>query len=99
VQDSHTPALTGLVLPPPLLLLLLLLLLRQVMIHQLLMQWGRQGLNSYVRQLQQQYARTAAVAEAAAAQHLADIAEWQPIKAGMFMWVKIKGEVQGFCDG
>jgi DNA-binding transcriptional MocR family regulator len=67
------------------------------MIHQLLAQWGRQGLDSYVRQLQQRYSRTAAVAEAAAAKHLADVAEWQPIKAGMFMWVKIKGElsVQG----
>jgi DNA-binding transcriptional MocR family regulator len=62
------------------------------MIHQLLSQWGRQGLDAYVKQLQQRYARTAAVAEAAAAQHLADIAEWQPIKAGMFMWVKVKGE-------
>lgn len=34
---------------------------------------------------------------AAAAAHLADIAEWQPIRAGMFMWVKIKGEAQGNC--
>lgn len=66
------------------------------MIHQLLVQWGRQGLDAYVRQLQQRYARAAAAAEAAAAQHLADVAEWQPIRAGMFMWVKIKGEVRKY---
>uniref|UniRef100_A0A383VSP6 Aminotransferase class I/classII large domain-containing protein n=1 Tax=Tetradesmus obliquus TaxID=3088 RepID=A0A383VSP6_TETOB len=66
--------------------------LSQVMIHQLLLQWGRPGLEAYVVQLQQRYARSAAAAEAAAAAHLADIAEWQPIRAGMFMWVKIKGE-------
>jgi DNA-binding transcriptional MocR family regulator len=65
------------------------------MVHQLLQQWGRQGLEAYVQQLQQRYARTAAVAEAAAAKHLGDIAEWQPIRAGMFMWVKIKGEGLG----
>ncbi|WIA37181.1 hypothetical protein OEZ86_014136 [Tetradesmus obliquus] len=66
--------------------------LSQVMIHQLLLQWGRPGLEAYVVQLQQRYARSAAAAETAAAAHLADIAEWQPIRAGMFMWVKIKGE-------
>jgi DNA-binding transcriptional MocR family regulator len=79
----------------PLLLLLLLLLLinvqSQVMIHQLLTKWGRQGFEGFVTQLQQRYARNAAVAEAAAAQHLTGLAEWQPAAAGMFMWLKMTG--------
>jgi DNA-binding transcriptional MocR family regulator len=80
-----------------LLLLLLLLHLLQVMIHQLLTKWGRQGFEAFVAQLQQRYARQAAVAEAAAAQHLAGLAEWQPAVAGMFLWLKMTGEALNQC--
>lgn len=61
------------------------------MIHQLLTKWGRQGFEGFVTQLQRRYAQQAAVAEAAAAQHLAGLAEWQAAEAGMFMWLRMTG--------
>ncbi|KAF6254738.1 pyridoxal phosphate-dependent transferase [Scenedesmus sp. NREL 46B-D3] len=72
-------------------------MLSQVMIHQLLTKWGRQGFEAFVAQLQQRYARQAAAAEAAAAQHLAGLAEWQPAVAGMFMWFKMTAPGADSC--
>lgn len=64
----------------------------QVMLHELLDKtWGRAGFEAFVKRLQAQYARQAAVAEAAAQQQLAGLAEWQPAQAGMFMWFKLTG--------
>ncbi|WIA37188.1 hypothetical protein OEZ86_014142 [Tetradesmus obliquus] len=64
-------------------------MLSQVMIHQLLTKWGRQGFEGFVAQLQRRYAQQAAVAQAAAAQHLSGLAEWQAAEAGMFMWLRM----------
>jgi DNA-binding transcriptional MocR family regulator len=61
------------------------------MIHQLLVSWGPQGFEAFVKRLQRKYAQQALAAAAAAQQHLQDVAEWQPVKAGMFLWVKLKG--------
>jgi len=66
----------------------------QVMLHELLAKtWGRAGFEAFVRRLQGQYARQAAVAAAAAEQQLIGLAEWQPVRAGMFMWFKLTGGV------
>lgn len=65
----------------------------QVMLHELLAKtWGRSGFESFIKRLQAQYARQAAVAEEAAEQQLAGLAEWQPARAGMFMWFRLTGE-------
>lgn len=64
----------------------------QVLLHQLLVSWGPDGFEAFVRRLQRKYAQQALAAAAAAEQHLADLTEWQPVTAGMFMWMKLKGE-------
>lgn len=62
------------------------------MLHELLAKtWGRAGFEAFVKRLQAQYARQAAVAAAAAEQQLAGLAEWQPARAGMFMWLRLTG--------
>jgi hypothetical protein len=69
----------------------------QVMLHELLAKtWGRSGFESFIKRLQVQYARQAAVAAAAAEQQLAGLAEWRPACAGMFMWFKLTG-ARGVC--
>jgi DNA-binding transcriptional MocR family regulator len=60
--------------------------------HQLLQRWGWSGFEAFVTRLQQKYAHQAQIAVAAAAEHLAGLAEWQPVQAGMFMWCKLTGE-------
>jgi hypothetical protein len=66
----------------------------QVMLHELLTKaWGPSGFEAFVRRLQQQYARQAGVAAAAAAAQLTGLAEWHCPQAGMFMWFKLTGEV------
>jgi DNA-binding transcriptional MocR family regulator len=63
-----------------------------VLLHQLLVSWGPQGFDAFLKRLQRQYGQQALAAAAAAEQHLAGVAEWQPVTAGMFLWVKLKGE-------
>jgi DNA-binding transcriptional MocR family regulator len=65
----------------------------QVLLHQLLDAWGPSGFEAFVKRLQRKYAHQALAAAAAAEQHLADLTEWQPVTAGMFMWMKIKGRL------
>lgn len=64
----------------------------QVLLHQLLVAWGPTGFEAFVKRLQRKYAQQAVAAAAAAEQHLSDLAEWQPVTAGMFQWVRLKGE-------
>eukprot|EP00775_Hariotina_reticulata_P005059 gene5059-5300_t len=66
--------------------------LGQVVVHQMLHHWGQSGFEAFVTRVQQKYARRAQLAEAAAAEHLAGLAQWQSIQAGMFMWCKLTGE-------
>lgn len=51
-----------------------------------------------MKRLQRKYAQQALAAAAAAEQHLSDLAEWQPVTAGMFLWVKLKGVHARFCS-
>jgi DNA-binding transcriptional MocR family regulator len=69
------------------------------MIHQLLVSWGPGGFEVFVKRLQRKYAQQALAAAAAAQQHLQDVAEWQPVKAGMFLWAKLKGWCAGSVLG
>jgi DNA-binding transcriptional MocR family regulator len=69
----------------------------QVLLHQLLAAWGPDGFEAFVKRLQRKYAQQALAAAAAAQQHLADLTEWQPVTAGMFMWMKLKGELPVMC--
>lgn len=63
----------------------------QVAVSKLFDAWGMDGFNAFLSRLQRSYGHKAAVAEVAARQHLAALAEWQPVAAGMFMWVKFTG--------
>lgn len=63
--------------------------LSQVIVHQLLTQWGRPGFEAFVTKLQKKYAQQAALAAAAAQQHLGDSVELRPCTAGMFLWCKL----------
>ncbi|KAJ9525826.1 hypothetical protein QJQ45_009302 [Haematococcus lacustris] len=65
--------------------------LAQVIVAQLLQAWGRAGFTAFVQQQQALYARRAAVAAAAARQHLAGLATWASPSAGMFMWFRLTG--------
>jgi len=53
--------------------------------------WGQAGFDRFVTHVQRRYARQAQLAQAAAAEYLAGLVEWQPIKAGMFMWCTLTG--------
>lgn len=44
-----------------------------------------------MKRLQRKYAQQALAAAAAANQHLDGLAEWQPVTAGMFMWLRLAG--------
>lgn len=65
--------------------------LSQVLVHQLLQQWGGAGFEAFVSRLQRRYAAQAQVADAAAREHLSGLAEWTPVRAGMFMWLRLVG--------
>jgi DNA-binding transcriptional MocR family regulator len=68
-----------------------------VLLHQLLVSWGPQGFDAFLKRLQRKYGQQALAAAAAAEQHLAGVAEWQPVTAGMFLWVKLKGAHAAVC--
>jgi len=63
----------------------------QVVISELLNMWGLDGFEAFVRKQQTMYARRAAVASAAAHQHLKGLASFEEPTAGMFMWFKLTG--------
>lgn len=68
--------------------------LSQVVIASLLQQWGPQGFEQHVKDMQLGYARRAHTLHTAAEQHLAGLAEWQEPQAGMFAWLKLQGGIQ-----
>eukprot|EP00798_Chlamydomonas_sp_ICE-L_P018251 gene18251-24704_t len=65
--------------------------LSQVTIHGLLSSWGMPGLHEFVKTTQEHYTRLAALHHAAALKFLTGVATWEKPKAGMFMWMKLKG--------
>ncbi|KAI1238382.1 hypothetical protein IHE44_0013108, partial [Lamprotornis superbus] len=59
--------------------------LSQIMISQLLQQWGQKGFLEHIDRIQRDAMLTAAD------KWLKDLAEWYPPAAGMFLWIKVKG--------
>jgi len=66
-----------------------------VLLHQLLVSWGPEGFEAFVKRLQRKYAQQALAAAAAAEQHLGGLATWQPVTAGMFLWLRLTGTCGG----
>ncbi|KAK9824541.1 hypothetical protein WJX72_011180 [[Myrmecia] bisecta] len=61
----------------------------QVLLAELMQQWGETGFEAYARRMQGVYRRRAAVLHEAATQELTGLAEWQRPTAGMFLWMKL----------
>ena len=64
----------------------------------MLASWGEEGLHSHLAHVQAQYALKAAALHGAAQRELAGLAEWQELRAGMFM-VRVGGWVGGRAGG
>jgi kynurenine/2-aminoadipate aminotransferase len=63
----------------------------QVVVSEMLEAWGEKGFEEHVASMQHEYGQRAAVMQAAAKEHLAGLAKWQPPSAGMFLWLRILG--------
>lgn len=65
--------------------------LSQLMVSQLLYQWGEEGFLAHVDRTIDFYKTQRDLILAAADKWLSGLAEWHVPKAGMFLWIKIKG--------
>ncbi|NXJ93133.1 AADAT protein, partial [Corythaixoides concolor] len=63
----------------------------QIMISQLLQQWGEKGFLEHIDRVVEFYRAQRDAMLIAADRWLKDLAEWYPPAAGMFLWIKIKG--------
>ncbi|XP_074397353.1 kynurenine/alpha-aminoadipate aminotransferase, mitochondrial isoform X2 [Zonotrichia albicollis] len=63
----------------------------QIMISQLLQQWGQKGFLEHIDRVVDFYRIQRDAMLTAADKWLKDLAEWYPPAAGMFLWIKIKG--------
>ncbi|KAF6091875.1 aminoadipate aminotransferase [Phyllostomus discolor] len=63
----------------------------QLMIFQLLHQWGQEGFLAHVDRVTNYYRKQKDAILAAADKWLSGLAEWHAPTAGMFLWIKIKG--------
>ncbi|XP_053442298.1 kynurenine/alpha-aminoadipate aminotransferase, mitochondrial-like [Nycticebus coucang] len=63
----------------------------QLMVSQLLHQWGEEGFLAHVRRVADFYRSQRDAVLAAADKWLKGLAEWHVPTAGMFLWIKIKG--------
>ncbi|XP_045687772.1 kynurenine/alpha-aminoadipate aminotransferase, mitochondrial [Phyllostomus hastatus] len=63
----------------------------QLMIFQLLHQWGQEGFLAHVDRVTDYYRKQKDAILAAADKWLSGLAEWYVPTAGMFLWIKIKG--------
>nr|XP_021513379.1 kynurenine/alpha-aminoadipate aminotransferase, mitochondrial [Meriones unguiculatus] len=61
------------------------------MISQLLYQWGEEGFLTHVDRTIDFYKNQRDMILAAADKWLSGLAEWHVPKAGMFLWIKVKG--------
>ncbi|KFM26587.1 Exosome component 10 [Auxenochlorella protothecoides] len=53
--------------------------------------WGPAGYETHIRAIQRHYAAKAAAVHAAAQRHLAGLADWEQPRAGMFLWITLRG--------
>ncbi|CAH6787311.1 kynurenine/alpha-aminoadipate aminotransferase, mitochondrial isoform X1 [Phodopus roborovskii] len=65
--------------------------LSQLMISQLLYQWGQDGFLAHVDRVTDFYRDQRNAILAAADKWLSGLAEWHAPKAGLFLWIKVKG--------
>lgn len=65
--------------------------LSQLMVSQLLYQWGEEGFLAHVDRTIDFYKNQRDLVLAAADKWLSGLAEWHAPKAGMFLWIKVKG--------
>ncbi|XP_040821923.1 kynurenine/alpha-aminoadipate aminotransferase, mitochondrial isoform X2 [Ochotona curzoniae] len=63
----------------------------QLMIYQLLHQWGQDGFLAHIDRVVHFYRNQRDAALAAADKWLSGLAEWHLPTAGMFLWIKVKG--------
>ncbi|XP_030306077.1 kynurenine/alpha-aminoadipate aminotransferase, mitochondrial isoform X3 [Calypte anna] len=63
----------------------------QIMVSQLLQQWGEKGFLEHIDRVVEFYRTQRDAMLIAADKWLKDLAEWYPPSAGMFLWIKIKG--------
>ncbi|XP_027312220.1 kynurenine/alpha-aminoadipate aminotransferase, mitochondrial isoform X2 [Anas platyrhynchos] len=63
----------------------------QIMISQLLQQWGEKGFLKHIDRVVEFYKTQQDAMLVAADKWLKGLAEWYPPAAGMFLWIKIKG--------
>ncbi|XP_014645367.1 PREDICTED: kynurenine/alpha-aminoadipate aminotransferase, mitochondrial isoform X1 [Ceratotherium simum simum] len=63
----------------------------QILILQLLHQWGEEGFLAHVERVTEFYRKQKDAVLAAADKWLSGLAEWHVPTAGMFLWVKVKG--------
>ncbi|XP_066243992.1 kynurenine/alpha-aminoadipate aminotransferase, mitochondrial [Saccopteryx leptura] len=63
----------------------------QLMISQLLHQWGEEGFLAHIERVIDYYRKQKDALLAAADKWLSGLAEWHVPTAGMFIWIKIKG--------
>ncbi|KAF4008254.1 hypothetical protein G4228_019935 [Cervus hanglu yarkandensis] len=63
----------------------------QLLVSQLLHQWGEEGFLAHVNRVIDFYRKQRDALLAAADKWLSGLAEWHVPTAGMFLWVKIKG--------
>lgn len=52
---------------------------------------GQDGFEQHIKVIQEQYARRAEIIMRAAKKHLTGLADWNPVLAGMFLWIKLRG--------
>uniref|UniRef100_G3TWV5 Kynurenine/alpha-aminoadipate aminotransferase, mitochondrial n=1 Tax=Loxodonta africana TaxID=9785 RepID=G3TWV5_LOXAF len=63
----------------------------QILVSQLLHQWGEEGFLAHIDRVIDFYRKQRDVLLAAADKWLSDLAEWHVPAGGMFLWIKIKG--------
>ncbi|KAK9837923.1 hypothetical protein WJX74_007852 [Apatococcus lobatus] len=70
----------------------------QVVLHQMLTQWGWPGLDQHCKRIQAFYRNLADTFHETALQELAGLAEWHRPEGGMFVWLKFLGGIWDYDD-
>ena len=63
----------------------------QVVLGALVRHMGHDGFEQHIKHIQELYCRRADIIMKAAEKHLTGLAEWDPVQAGMFLWIKLLG--------
>eukprot|EP00095_Tigriopus_kingsejongensis_P005565 snap_masked-scaffold12_size759060-processed-gene-2.11 protein:Tk05565 transcript:snap_masked-scaffold12_size759060-processed-gene-2.11-mRNA-1 annotation:"kynurenine alpha-aminoadipate aminotransferase mitochondrial precursor" len=63
--------------------------LSQVLINELLQDWGIPGFENHIREIEEFYQRRRDSMHQAALKHLSGLCEWNVPEGGMFLWIKV----------